>query len=348
MDFIGRNSIVNLKNITKGKVLLFTQDGIYNIFRETIENELKNTDITFFNNITENPKRQEIQSAQDILRKQDFDYIIAFGGGSVIDFAKAFRFYDNRISQLIAIPTTAGTGSQATQFAVVYVDGVKTSLDNPEILPDFVIADSQFVENAPRYLKACSAIDAYCQAIESFWAVKSTDESKKYALDAIEICRDYIVEAVNTSDKKANEMMVQAAHLAGKAINISRTTAAHALSYKITSQYGIPHGHAVALSLANLLIVNSQISANACVDARGYLYVQEQINKMLKILRCNNSISFKRYWNNLLDTIGLEHNINNLGITDIESIVDSVNMQRLDNNPRLLLKDDLLKILKRV
>lgn len=329
MEFIGRNSIINLKEIVKGRVLMFTQSGIYNIFADIINNELQAVDVTFFNQITENPKREEIKAAQDSLKNQDFDCIIAFSGGSVIDFAKAFRFYDKRKVHLIAIPTTAGTGSQATQFAVVYIEGVKTSLDNPEILPDFVIADSQFVENAPRYLKACSSIDAYCQAIESFWAVKSTDESKKYALEAIEICRDYIIDAVNTSDKKANEQMVKAAHLAGKAINISRTTAAHALSYKITSEYGIPHGHAVALSISGLFKLNIEYihDANILLEAIG-------ITK-------NDIIS---YFHNLMSNINLEHNLVKLSINNLNEIVDGVNFDRLSNNPIKLTKDNLFEL----
>ena len=330
MDFIGRNSITNLRNIAKNKVLVFTQSGIYNIFGNIINNELQHTDITFFEKITENPKREEIKTAQDNFKETSFDFIIAFGGGSVIDFAKAFRFYDKRLTPLIAIPTTAGTGSQATQFAVVYIDGKKTSLDDPKILPEFVIADSQFVENAPKYLKACSAIDAYCQAIESFWSVKATDESKKYALRAIEICRDYIVDAVNTNNPKANEMMVKAAHLAGKAINISRTTAAHALSYKITSKYGIPHGHAVALSIIGLFEINI-VTLNERTD-------------LIKVLKISEN-NFRSYFTNLMKSIGLEPDIKNLGIQNLDEIVESVNIERLKNNPKPLSKTDLLYIL---
>lgn len=329
MDYIGRGSIVNLHELVKGRVLLFTSSGVYKIFGSIINNKLYQTDTTLFDKITANTKREEIQSVQDLLKGQMFDYIVAFGGGSVIDFAKAFRFYERLKIPLVAIPTTAGTGSQATQFAAIYVNGIKTSLDNPEILPDFVIADSQFVENAPRYIKACSAIDAYCQAIESFWAVLSTDESKKYAIEAIEICRDYIVKAVNTNDVKANEMMVKAAHFSGKAINISRTTAAHALSYKITSKYGIPHGHAVALSIAGLFIFNSNHI--------------EQIDVLLdKIGITKNEI--RSYFHNLMADIGLDDNLSNLKITDTEEIVNSVNADRLNNNPVKLTKQNLMAL----
>ncbi|MBR6412802.1 MAG: phosphonoacetaldehyde reductase [Alphaproteobacteria bacterium] len=327
MEFIGRNAIQNLSDLIDGKVLLFTQDGIYNLFKE----KLPRKQVVLYTRMSENPKREEIQLAQNLFNGEFFDIIVAFGGGSVIDFAKAFRFYDNREVHLIAIPTTAGTGSQATQFAVVYVNGVKTSLDNPIIKPNHVIVDSQFVENAPRYLKACCAMDAYCQAIESFWAKKSTQESQKYALEAIQLCHDFLNKAVNTSDPEANEKMALAAHLAGKAINISRTTAAHALSYKITSKYGIPHGHAVALSIANLFLQNMDYC---------------DIKPILKILQISEE-NIKRYFHILMQTIGLEDNLEKLGIFDLEEIVDNINLDRLSNNPKKLDRDDLLKLLSK-
>ena len=256
MEFVGRGVVRHLSQQIKGCVLVFTQNGVYKLFKDTLLPQLENVNVTFYTEISPNPKREEIKIAQDVLKNKKFDTIIAFGGGSVIDFAKAFRFYDERDIPLIAMPTTAGTGSQATQFAVVYINNQKTSLDSPKILPNITIADSQWVENAPIYTKASCAMDAYCQAIESFWAKAATTESRKYAIAAIELCRDNLIKAVNTNDAEANEKMVLAAHLAGKAINISRTTAAHALSYKITSKYGIPHGHAVALNIAGLFEQN--------------------------------------------------------------------------------------------
>ena len=223
---------------------------------------------------------------------------------------------------MIAVPTTCGTGAESTQFAVLYVNGVKTSLDDKSILPDYAIVDSQFVEKNPKYLKACTAMDAYCQAIESYWAVKSTEESRKYAKRAIELCRDNIIEYVNGDDSKCAERMALASHLAGQAINISRTTASHALSYKITSDYGIPHGHAVALTIAKLFDKNTQDGSFA------------------ELKECITDKPLD-YFNDLFAKIGLEYNIEKLGITDIPSIVENVNIERLSNNPVKLSKEDI-------
>lgn len=331
MDYIGRNSIEHLERLVQKNILFFTQQGIYQLFRNNITPYLYDKQVTFFDAITENPKKEEIDNALNAFQNKSFDTIVAFGGGSVIDFAKAFRFYSHRETPLIAIPTTAGTGSQATQFAVVYVENQKTSLDNPAILPDYAIVDSQFVENAPSYLKACSAIDAYCQAIESYWAKKATFESRAYALKAIRLCRDFMVEAVNTNQPYANEQMARAAHYAGQAINISRTTAAHALSYKITSLYGIPHGHAVALSMIGLFELNT---------AETTLY--DELYQAIGISRQD----FRSYFQKLMAQIGLETDLLELGITNIDEIISSVNTERLNNNPKSLSYPDLKLIFR--
>lgn len=331
MEFIGKGCINHLKECVKKDTLLFIQNGNLNRFKNVLSPLLKQSNVTYYTEISANPKREEIQKAQNALQDNKYDTIVAFGGGSVIDFAKAFRFYNNNHVPLIAIPTTAGTGSETTQFAVVYVNGVKTSLDDISILPDVAIVDSQFIENAPQYLKASCAMDAYCQAIESYWAKKATEESKQYALQAIELCREYLLEAVMSNHAETNEKMALAAHLAGKAINISRTTAAHALSYKITSKYGIPHGHAVALSISGLFEQNIEVLSQ---DSQRILLQTIQINKL----------NIKTYFHNLLSDIGLEYNLEKLGISDIDEIVDSVNLQRLSNNPRNLSREDLLKL----
>lgn len=342
-SFVGKNSIMHLSNILKNedvkKALIFTGKKSYELIRHIVEKELVGYEITYYSDFSTNPKKEEIDYAIEYLKK-DFDIIIAIGGGSVIDFAKAFRYYTKPV-KLIAIPTTCGTGSEATQFAVIYINGVKHSLDSASVLPDYAIVDSQFVESNPKYLKACTAMDAYCQAIESYWAVKSTDESRKFAQQAIKLCKDNIVTYVNSNDSKASENMALASNLAGKAINISRTTAAHALSYKFTSEYGIPHGHAVALSISGLFKANCDVGLNSINDSRGVEFVKQRMEE-LKFLIASN---IEDYFTNLFEQIGIETSLERLNISNIDLIIDSVNTDRLGNNPKKLLKSDLYNIL---
>ena len=293
----------------------------------------------YYNNFACNPNIKEITEAVKIIQNRGkYDVIIAVGGGSVIDFAKAWRLFSKSDLKLIAIPTTFGTGSESTQFAVLYKDGKKMSLDEKSILPEYAVIDSNFALNSPQYLKACTAMDAFCQAIESFWAVNSTTESMDFAIKSISLCRDNIIEFVNTNNETAAENMALASNLAGKAINISRTTASHALSYSITTKYGIPHGHAVALSIKNLYQANSQVSDFDLLDIRGIDYVKQ------KFITLNNLLINENYFDTLFDKIHLETNISKLGISDINYIANNVNIDRLSNNPRKLDKNLLYSL----
>ena len=329
IEFIYRGAIENLSKIIElenaKNVLIFTGKKSYENIKSIVEKELENCNIIYYNNFSTNPKEEDLEIAINKLG-QNFDIIIAVGGGSVIDFAKSYKFYLKTDLKLIAIPTTCGTGSEATQFAVLYKNGEKLSLDNPSILPNYAIVDSQFVENNPRYLKACTAMDAYCHAIESYWAKKATILSREYAKEAIILCRDNIEDYVNTNNSEIANKMMKASNIAGKAINISRTTAAHALSYKITSEYGIPHGHAVALAIPKLCEINT---------------ANNEFKEILDIVTNNATDYFEKLYN----LIGLNNNLCALGITDIKSIIASVNYERLNNNPIKLSYLDLKNIL---
>ncbi len=317
------------------KALVFTGTRTFALYRELLLPYLS-CDFDVCDQFEVNPKKLQVDEMIAQYQSDDYQIIIAFGGGSAIDFAKLYKHFSRAKLPLIAIPTTAGTGSEATQFAVYYVDGEKQSLDEASVLPEYSILDARLLLKAPAYLKACSAIDAYCQAIESYWAVQSTDESKQYAAKAILLAKDYIVPFVNTQNEEACQKMALASNFAGKAINTSRTTAAHALSYKITSLYGLPHGHAVALSMADLFEANLHCDEQSCQDARGADYVKSTVKQISDLLKIDN---FRAYWNNLLAELGLSKDFTHLGITDKESLIQGVNQDRLKNNPKILTKD---------
>lgn len=326
IDFCYKGSIENLSKILElektKKVLVFTGKNSYNLIKPIIEEQLKNIEYSYYNNFSTNPKIEEIEQAINTIDEK-FDLIIAIGGGSVIDFAKVYKYKTNS-SKLIAIPTTCGTGSEATQFAVYYEGGEKCSLDDKSVLPNYAIIDCQFMENNLKYLKACTALDAYCQAIESYWAVKSTPISRKYAKQAIEICKDNIVNYVNTNDSIYAEKMTQASNFAGKAINISRTTAAHAMSYSITSKYGIPHGHAVALNIGKLMEYNKKIDNETLNDKRGLEFAKNRIDEIFELMNIENGIE---YFQNLFKLLNIDYK---------EYPIEYIDPNRLGNNPRII------------
>lgn len=325
-----------------GRVLLFTGRSSYAPIRARVETLLQGCEITRFCDFSTNPKQDEIDAAITKFGA-GFDLIVAIGGGSVIDFAKAYKYLTKVRCKLAAVPTTAGTGSEATQFAVIYVNGEKHSLDAPTILPDYAVVDSNLVRHNPRYLKACTAMDALCQAIESYWSVKSTPESKTYAKEAILLCRGHLENYVAGDDAEAADGMMRASHLAGKAINISRTTAAHALSYKLTSAYGIPHGHAVAMMMAGLwdahMSFDGSCDGERLNDPRGAEYVMDIMRDLRDLLGRSPAEYLKLFKSCGPDRSGL--------LFDTAMLAGGVNTQRLANNPVKLSQDDLMMIVTR-
>ena len=213
-----------------------------------------------------NPDLADAVAGADMFRQQGCDGLISLGGGSAMDTAKAVKaillaedMAAVRASKLpegvqlphIAIPATAGTGAEATPIAVVYVDGAKLSLDHPALLPEAILLDGALLDTLPLYHKKACALDALCQGIESWWAAKATAQSRIHAERAIlGVLRN--MDAYLAGDAAAADAVLEAAYESGCAIRISRTTAAHAMSYQITKRIGPAHGHACMLTLPHL------------------------------------------------------------------------------------------------
>lgn len=245
----------------------------------------------------------------------------------------------NKLAPLLVMPTTAGTGSESTTFSVLYYQKKKYSIVSPVLLPNFLIVDTLLVKDMPKYLKACSFFDAFSQAIESYWANNSNISSKKFAIRAINLIIKYKEEYLN-NEFQSIKHIVEAAFYSGKAINISKTTLPHALSYFFSIKYNIPHGHAVALTLG-FIAKNNYLHGNKDLKK-----IMIEICEILKI-EVNN---FDQFWYKLMQDFGLEIKLSNLGIEkqDLELIVDSVNVERLRNHPinfeKQILTEELNKI----
>lgn len=325
---------------------------IYNYF-----NELKvkmNIDVIFFDDFTPNPLYESVCSGIKIFKENQCDSIIAIGGGSAMDVAKCIKLYSsmdenmnyleqkvipNNI-QLLAIPTTAGTGSEATKFAVIYYNGEKQSISDTSCIPSTVLFDASLLKTLPLYQKKSTVLDAFSHSIESIWSVNSTDESKEYAKKAIELITNNMKSYFN-GDEDTNDKMLLAANYAGKAINISQTTAGHAMCYKLTSLYKISHGHAAALVNSELLPYMIDHIEN-CIDSRGKEYILNIFNSIAKMLKCEDNEQLKNYFRNLLKELEL-YNVD-IDYTDINTLVKSVNTVRLKNHPIKLNEDDIRQI----
>ena len=374
-EYIGFNSINNLKNILSRhhplNIFLVSGKNSYEKSgaKAILDVILTNYNVVHFHDFDVNPKLTDIKKGIKIFMKNKCDFVIAVGGGSAIDIAKSINLFaanieepieyikkgkniENKGNTLIAIPTTAGSGSEATHFAVIYIDKIKYSLENYFILPDYAIVDPQFTMSLPKSLTASSGIDAFSQAIESCWSINSTKESKKHAKEAIKLTIKYLPKDVGNTSEESREAMAKAAHLAGKAINISKTTACHAISYPITSYFNVPHGHTVALTIPSMLAYNSNVNEEDLLDKRGVNYVKKTINEIAKMLGCANVKDAIIKIQNLMKQIGLATRLSELGIKtneDIEIIIkNGFNPGRVKNNPRLLTEQALRRILDEI
>ena len=329
---------------------------------------LEGRQVVHFDDFELNPNLSDVERGLKLFRRHGFDQILAVGGGSVLDMVKLIGIFSAQDASpmelvcrerpieragppVIAVPTTAGTGSEVTHFAAVYVDHEKHSVAHESMLPAHAVVDPELTESLPPKLTAIGGLDAFAQAVESMWSVHSTLESSGYARQAILLALEHLSAAVHRPSPEARRAMSMASHLAGKAINITKTTAPHAISYAMTSRFGVPHGHAVALTLAPILLYNSQVRENDAAQERGADVVRQTIADLNHILGCPGAETSCRKITEWIDSLGLPTRLSEVGIlspADRRLIAGSVNTERLANNPRVLTSEAIEEILARI
>ncbi|MDR2085154.1 MAG: phosphonoacetaldehyde reductase [Bacteroidales bacterium] len=365
ISYIGSKSIFKLTSLLQNKgyknVFLvrakksFELSGAKSLF-DDLTDKLNLNIIEFFD-FSENPKVEDLKIGLSLLSEKNIDLIIAVGGGSVIDMAKLIRFFysysgdftgrdfqkEKNIIPLVAIPTTAGTGSEATHFAVLYKDKVKYSVAHKDILPDYAIIYPPLTYSTPKNLTATTGFDALAQAIEAYWNVNATDESDEYAVKAIKLLWQNLPEVVNNPTDRIRNKVSEGAYWAGKAINITKTTAPHALSYAFTSYYNIPHGNAVALTFPffmkyNLIIPQDEYCG--VISLEKYNLKMKYLMNLLEI-KSEDEIydKFNDYITKLQLSTDSHKNVN------IDIIINNVNIERANNNPRKITRHSLKNLL---
>jgi len=250
---------------------------------------------------------------------------------------------------LILVPTTAGTGSEVTSFSTIYVNQLKHSLDDPALLADHAIVDPDLTVGLPRRIAASAALDTICQTMESLWSVGSTESSLHNAREALWLGLKYIRQFCVESEPESRAAMARAALLSGYAINVSRTTAPHAVSYALTMLFGIPHGHSCALTLPGFMLYNANVSDSDVTDPRGVGWVKQRIQEAVEMLGVNTVEEGQARLVRLMAETGLEPNLSDLGLGegDIERVVKfGVNQQRARNNPRVVTTQGLREVLR--
>jgi alcohol dehydrogenase class IV len=347
----GKSSLSDIKDIIQNKKT-FMVSGKNSFVKSGAKKIIDSLNINYFwfNDFSSNPKIEQVERGNNLFKQNNYESIVAIGGGSSIDVAKAIKLQhyketNNKIP-IIACPTTAGSGSESTYFIVYYKDKEKQSEGDPEItLPEYVILDHNLLQNLPQHDYASSVLDALSQAIESYWSIYSTEESRQLSASSLALIKGYALKAVLQRDDLSQQMMMRAANLAGQAINITKTTACHSLAYPMTSYFNISHGHACSLTLSQILQYNYEVDNETLNDSRGIDFVKKIIEEILLILDLKNTTEFHLWLKLFITKLGLKYNFEDLGINTSVIIKYGFNPDRVKNNPKILTEKNLKDVL---
>ena len=309
--------------------------------------DMKEYRLELFYDFSPNPDYQEVQKGLECFLRGNYKTIVSVGGGSAIDVSKCIKLHatidedkflrkEYRYNPIfhIALPTTAGTGSEATEIAVISYERRKTSIEHPSLLPDVAVLDTSFLATLPDYHKKITMLDALCQGIESYWAKGATEESRQNAATCIRLILEHY-RAYLEGDSDADSKIMLAANYSGKAINISRTTAAHAMSYKLTSLYGIGHGHAVALCIVPIWRMLLDKSKNdedlrSCLQGLANIMnsasIDESVQKMERLVS------------------ELDLPIKRVKCEDVALLAQCVDLGRMGNNPVVFTLEEIKQL----
>ena len=344
-----------LKECSPKKILLVCGKnvqsyGLENIF-DSVRQNLGIEEVVF-EDFKPNPSYESVVAGVKLYKNEQCDMIAAVGGGSAIDVAKCIKLFSGADDSLdflkqeikansiplLAVPTTAGSGSEATRYAVIYKDGIKKSISSVSCIPNAVLNAPELLHTLPDYHRKSTMLDALCHAIESAWSINSTEESLYYSSEAIRLIRDNY-DSYLANEESGNRNMLYAARIAGKAINITQTTAGHAMSYVLTTEYGIAHGHAAALCVKTLWkhMRDNYYKTN---DSRGSIYLKEILDKLESWFGAEKFVDF-------FDRL----NMPSLKCDNEEILfkfTDSINVERLSNHPIVFGKKDIFGIYKKI
>lgn len=371
--YAGEGSIAKLKDIIEKEgaksILLFTDPGIIktglvNLVKDVLDE--MNAKYTIFSELRPEPAYTDVEALLEQVKDVNGDFIVAIGGGSVMDAAKLICVLKDApytIRDLLQdptqarkqiptamIPTTCGTGAEATCNAIVAIpeEETKKGIVNDSMIPDYVILDSRTIAKLPKPIVAATGVDALAHVVECYTSKKATPLSDTYAMAGAKLIFANIRKAYNNpDDMDAKNAMLLGAYYGGIAITASGTTAVHALSYPLGGKYHIAHGVSNAILFAHVMAFNK----DACEEQLAQLC--DAINPAL----VEKSISDKAQY--VIDEIAdivkvteIPTDLYSFGLKkeDLDFLVDAGSKQTrlLVNNRKELSLDDIRNIYLKV
>ncbi len=375
--------------LDKKKVFLVTDSFLFkNGYTKVITNELDKMNIRYsvFSDVEPDPTLASAKLGAKAMASFEPDCIIALGGGSAMDAAKimwvlyehpevdfmdmAMRFMDIRKrvytfpkmgqkAYFIAVPTSSGTGSECTPFAVITDEqsGIKYPLADYELLPNMAIIDTDLMMSQPKGLTSASGIDAMTHALEAYASIMATDYTDGLALKSLKNIFAYLPTAYeNGADPVAREKMADASTMAGIAFANAFLGVCHSMAHKLGSFHHLPHGVANALLINEVMKFNADPAPKKMGTFSQYPYPHTlerycEVANFLGIFGKNNEDTFKKLLeeiDKLKETVGIKKTIKDYGVDEkvfLETL-DDMTMQAFDDqctgaNPRYPLMSEI-------
>lgn len=359
----GSGALEKLQEITEqtgGRrgILVTSPSQIRNGAAELIKQKTEGTIIRVFSGVRPNPDILECRKVSELIREVHADFIIALGGGSALDTAKAaavfsqgdktageYYHHPSELPQsgipLIAIPTTAGTGSEVTGVAVISnrKERTKKSIGSKQFFPDYALVDPQLTWSVPPAVTASTGMDVLCHALEGYWSVNHQPVSDALAVQALKTVFQYLPQLhEDPQNHFAREKMSEASLLAGLAFALPKTSAPHACSFPLTTHLGIPHGEACAMTVSQFLLFNAVGEKDGRIAAlAGELGMTSPEQLAVRIEELKILLGLRRDLSSF-----------NLSDDDIQLLAEESRLPNLKNNPVPVRHSDIVSILHRL
>ena len=304
----GQEALKYLQTLSQKKIFIVTDPFMVKSgMIDSITRYLSEGAYQVFSDIVPDPPMELVVKGVEEVVAYKPDVIVALGGGSAIDAAKAIMNFSREIGKFekmhfIAIPTTSGTGSEVTSFAVITdtQKGVKYPLVSDALLPDIAILEPMLVKTVPPGIVADTGMDVLTHALEAYVSIKATDFSDAFAEKAISLVFQYLIRSYESSeDMEAKEKMHNASCLAGMAFNLASLGLSHAIAHNIGGKLHIPHGRTNAILLPHVIEFNSNITSFTPKDYTDAAMAYAKIARLIGVPGSTTRLSVKNLINEI-------------------------------------------------
>ena len=370
--FFGDQALDRLAEIPYNKVLIITdpfmaQSSMFNLVTDPLKRANKEFEI--FKDVVPDPPIEKISEGVKKMLEYKPDVLVAVGGGSAFDSSKSIREFALRVEPyaevgLIAIPTTSGTGSEVTSFAVVSdpKEKMKYPLVSEHLTPDEAILDAELVKSVPPAITADTGMDVFTHALEACVSTNRSDFTNALAEKAIEICGVFLLRAyLDGNDTHARQKMHSASCLAGLAFNTASLGLNHGMAHQLGATFHIPHGRANAMLLPHIIEFNSDINKHS-KSQKEYLPAVKRYATVAQILGLSsyNKIMTVRSLVNwvqfMLKEMDIPLSISQMGTISKEEYFNAIDRMAdaaladacTATNPRVPTKEDVVKMYQKL